>query len=37
MILTLGRNISSFEYLVGQFGFARKGEMLVNENILPPN
>ncbi|MBP6601481.1 MAG: cytochrome c biogenesis protein CcsA [Verrucomicrobiales bacterium] len=36
MILTLGRNISSFEYLVGQFGFARKGEMLVNENILPP-
>jgi ABC-type transport system involved in cytochrome c biogenesis permease subunit len=35
MILTLGRNISSFEYLVGQFGFARQGEMLVNENILP--
>lgn len=35
MILTLGRNISSFEYLVGQFGFARKGELLVNENILP--
>lgn len=35
MILTLGRNISSFEYLVGQFGFARQGELLVNENILP--
>lgn len=36
MILSLGRNISSFEFLVGQFGFARQGEMLVNENILPP-
>ncbi|MDF2376929.1 MAG: cytochrome c biogenesis protein CcsA [Verrucomicrobiales bacterium] len=36
MILTLGRNISSFEYLIGQFGFARQGELLVNENILPP-
>lgn len=36
MILTLGRNVSSFEYLVGQFGFARQGEMLVNANILPP-
>lgn len=36
MILTLGRNISSFEYLLGQFGFARKGELIVNENILPP-
>ena len=35
MIQALGRNISSFEYLVGQFGFARQGEMLVNENILP--
>ncbi|MDF1852566.1 MAG: cytochrome c biogenesis protein CcsA [Verrucomicrobiales bacterium] len=35
MILTLGRNISSFEYLIGQFGFARKGDVLVNENILP--
>ena len=35
MILTLGRNISAFEYLVGQFSFARKGELLVNENILP--
>ncbi|MDF1659883.1 MAG: cytochrome c biogenesis protein CcsA, partial [Verrucomicrobiales bacterium] len=35
MILTLGRNISSFEYLIGQFGFARQGELLVNENILP--
>ncbi|NLT70469.1 MAG: cytochrome c biogenesis protein CcsA, partial [Verrucomicrobiaceae bacterium] len=36
MLLTLGRNVSSFEYLVGQFGFARKGEVLVNANILPP-
>ncbi|MCB1204172.1 MAG: cytochrome c biogenesis protein CcsA [Verrucomicrobiae bacterium] len=36
MILTLGRNISSFEYLLGQFGFARKGDILVNGNILPP-
>ncbi len=35
MILTLGRNISSFEYLLGQFGFARQGELIVNENILP--
>lgn len=37
MILSLGRNISSFEYLLGQFGFARNGEQLVNENILPPD
>ena len=36
MILTLGRNISSFEFLVGQFGFARQGAILVNQNILPP-
>ncbi len=36
MILTLGRNISSFEYLVGQFGFARQDGLLVNANILPP-
>jgi ABC-type transport system involved in cytochrome c biogenesis permease subunit len=36
MILTLGRNISSFEYLVGQFGFARQGELLVNAGVLPP-
>ncbi len=36
MILTLGRNISSFEYLVGQFGFARQDGFLVNANILPP-
>ncbi len=35
MILTLGRNISAFEYLLGQFSFARKGDLLVNENILP--
>ncbi len=34
-ILALGRSISSFEYLLGQFGFARKGELLVNESILP--
>ena len=36
MILTLGRNISSFEFLLGQFGFARKGEILVNGDILSP-
>jgi ABC-type transport system involved in cytochrome c biogenesis permease subunit len=36
MILTLGQNVSSFEYLIGQFGFARDGQILVNENILPP-
>ncbi len=36
MILTLGRNVSSFEYLVGQFGFARQDGFLVNANILPP-
>ena len=35
MILKLGRNISSFEFLLGQFGFARKGELLVNESLLP--
>ncbi|MEM6279865.1 MAG: cytochrome c biogenesis protein CcsA, partial [Verrucomicrobiota bacterium] len=35
MILTLGRNISSFEYLLGQFGFARQDDLIVNENILP--
>ncbi len=36
MILTLGRNVSSFEYLIAQFGFARQGELLVNAQILPP-
>jgi len=36
MILTLGRNISSFEFLLGQFGYARKGEILVNADILSP-
>lgn len=36
MILTLGRNVSSFEYLIAQFGFARQGELLVNSQILPP-
>jgi ABC-type transport system involved in cytochrome c biogenesis permease subunit len=35
-ILELGQNISTFEYLVGQFGFARKDGLLVNGNILPP-
>lgn len=35
MILALGRNISSFEYLIGQFGFARGGDLLVNEQVLP--
>ncbi len=35
LILNLGRSISSFEYLLGQFGFARKGELLVNESLLP--
>ncbi|HRQ87959.1 MAG TPA: cytochrome c biogenesis protein CcsA [Bacteroidia bacterium] len=36
MILTLGRNVSDFEYLVAQLGFARKGELLVNGSLLPP-
>ncbi len=36
MVLALGRNISSFEFLLAQFGFARNGELIVNENILPP-
>ncbi len=35
MVLELGGAVSSFEFLLGQFGFARKGEMLVNEQILP--
>ena len=35
MILVLGQNISSFEYLMGQFGFARKGEALTHESVLP--
>ena len=35
IVLQLGRNISSFEFLMGQFGFARKGKVLVNENLLP--
>lgn len=35
MVLNLGRNVSAFEYLLGQFGFTRPGEFLVNENILP--
>ncbi|MCB1236038.1 MAG: cytochrome c biogenesis protein CcsA [Verrucomicrobiae bacterium] len=35
MVLRLGRNVSGFEYLLGQFGFARKGEGLVNEELLP--
>ncbi|MEM7602483.1 MAG: hypothetical protein AAF357_13825, partial [Verrucomicrobiota bacterium] len=36
MILALGRNISSFEYLLGQFGFARQGELVVNEQVIDP-
>ncbi len=36
MILTLARNVSSYEYLIGQFGFARTGEAMVNEGMLPP-
>ena len=36
MVLVLGRNVSSFEYLMGQFGFARKGEALTHESMLPP-
>ena len=36
MILTLGSNVSAFEYLVGQLGFAKQGDLLVNGNILPP-
>jgi len=35
MILTLGRNISAFEYFIGQFGFARKGDLVVNAEVLP--
>jgi len=35
MVLTLGRNVSSYEYLLGQFGFARGADLLVNEDILP--
>lgn len=34
MVMNLARNVSSFEYLLGQFGFARGGKLLVNENIL---
>lgn len=36
MLLTLSRNVSSFEYLLGQFGFARQSGLLVNAEILPP-
>jgi len=36
LVLKLGRNISTFEFLLGQFSFARKGDFLVNEAILPP-
>ena len=35
-ILALGRNMSSFEYFIGQFGFARKDGLFVNANLLPP-
>lgn len=36
MVLALGQNVSSFEYLVSQFAYARDGSILVNESILPP-
>ncbi|NNE91261.1 MAG: cytochrome c biogenesis protein CcsA [Verrucomicrobiales bacterium] len=36
LTLRLSRNLSFFEYMVGQFGFARKGENLVNADMLPP-
>jgi len=35
MVLRLGRNVSSYEYLLGQFGYARGGEFIVNEDIIP--
>ena len=35
MVLRLGRNVSSYEYLLGQFGYARGGDFMVNEDILP--
>jgi len=35
-IIELGRNVSSFEYLVGQFGLARQGDLIVNASVLPP-
>lgn len=35
MVQVLGQNVSSFEYLLGQFGFARKGRSLTNEEVLP--
>lgn len=37
MVLRLGQNVSSFEYLMGQFGFARKGDALTHESVLPDN
>ena len=36
MIIVLGQNVSNFEYLMGQFGFARKGQSLTHEAVLPP-
>ena len=36
MVLVLGQNVSNFEYLMSQFGFARKGESLTHESVLPP-
>ncbi|MBL9151331.1 MAG: cytochrome c biogenesis protein CcsA [Verrucomicrobiales bacterium] len=35
MVLVLGQNVSNFEYLMSQFGFARKGEALTHESVLP--
>ncbi len=34
-VLRLSRNVSFFEYLVGQFGVVRKGEHMVNDQFLP--
>lgn len=34
-ILRLSRNISLFEYMLGQFGAVRKGENMVNDQIIP--
>ncbi len=36
-ILRLGQNISLFEFMLGQFGAVRKGENMVNDQILPPS
>ncbi|MDF1816601.1 MAG: cytochrome c biogenesis protein CcsA [Verrucomicrobiales bacterium] len=36
-VLRLSRNMSLFEYMLGQFGAVRKGENMVNDQILPAN